>query len=64
MDRFIAESNIARFEAMLRKESDPDERQMLEALLREERAKLAIAEVKPSEEPRRAVPPTRAVPPA
>jgi hypothetical protein len=43
MEQFIAQSNISRFEEMLKHETDPEERRMLEMLLAEERLKLANA---------------------
>jgi hypothetical protein len=46
MERFIAWSNIARFEEMLSRETDPEERRIVETLLREERLKLRAAEGK------------------
>ncbi len=48
MERFIAQRNISHFEALLSKESDPEERRILETLLREERVKLAAAEARES----------------
>lgn len=44
MDRFIALANIARFEQMLERETDPEERRIIETLLSEERARLRAAE--------------------
>ena len=44
MERFIARSNIARFEQMLSRETDPEERRIIETLLLEERLKLKAAE--------------------
>jgi hypothetical protein len=44
MERFIARSNIARFEQMLTRETDPEERRIVETLLAEERVKLLAAE--------------------
>jgi hypothetical protein len=41
MDRFIAESNIARFESRLRSEQDPGRRAIVSELLRKERIMLA-----------------------
>jgi hypothetical protein len=43
MEHFIAQSNISRFEDMLKHETDPEERRILEMLLSEERLKLANA---------------------
>lgn len=44
MDRFIARANIAHFEDLLARETDPEKRRVLEALLARERQKLEIAE--------------------
>ncbi len=46
VEKFIAQRNISHFEALLINESDPNERRILEAMLREERAKLVAAETK------------------
>jgi hypothetical protein len=46
MERFVAQHNIAHFEQLLRNEADPNERRILEAMLREERARLAEAEAR------------------
>jgi hypothetical protein len=46
MERFIAQANIARFEEMLTRETDPKERRLVETLLFEERIKLRAAEAK------------------
>jgi len=48
MEKFIAQRNISHFEQLLSNESDPDERRILETLLREERVKLAAAEARAS----------------
>jgi hypothetical protein len=48
VEKFIAQRNVAHFEELLRKESDPSERRVLESMLREERARLAAAEAQPS----------------
>jgi hypothetical protein len=48
MERFIARSNIARFEQMLSRETDPEERRIVEILLAEERLKLRAAEARRS----------------
>lgn len=53
MDRFIALSNIARFEQMLSREIDPDERQIVETLLCEERARLRAIGAEPLSPPHR-----------
>lgn len=45
MERFIARSNIDRFEKMLAVENDPEERRIIETLLCEERLKLRAAEM-------------------
>jgi hypothetical protein len=47
VEKFIAQCNISRFEELLRNESDPKERGILEAMLREERDRLAAAEAQP-----------------
>jgi hypothetical protein len=47
VEKFIAQCNISRFEELLRNESDPNERRILEAMLREERDRLAAAEAQP-----------------
>lgn len=39
-ERWIAEENIARFERRLKRENNPEQRQMLTALLARERTKL------------------------
>ncbi len=44
MEKFIAQRNISHFEELLRNETDPKERRILETMLHEERAKLAAAE--------------------
>jgi hypothetical protein len=45
MEKFIAERNVSRFKELLSLESDPNERRILETLLREERVRLAAAEL-------------------
>ncbi len=40
MEKFLAQRNISHFDELLRNETDPNERRILEAMLREERAKL------------------------
>jgi hypothetical protein len=47
VETFIAQHNIVQFEKLLRNESDPTERRILESMLREERARLAEAEARP-----------------
>jgi hypothetical protein len=47
VEKFIAQLNIARFEELLKNERDESERRILEAMLREERVKLAAAETQP-----------------
>jgi hypothetical protein len=47
VEKFIAQHNIVQFEKLLRNESDPTERRILESMLREERARLAEAEARP-----------------
>jgi hypothetical protein len=47
VEKFIAQRNIAHFEVLLKNEADPNERRILESMLREERAKLAAAEAQP-----------------
>ncbi|WP_292064876.1 hypothetical protein [Mesorhizobium sp.] len=44
MDRFIARANIAHFEDLLARETDPEKRRVIEALLARERQRLDIAE--------------------
>ena len=44
MDRFVARHNIENFKQQLAKEKDSNERRLLEALLAEEEAKLALLE--------------------
>lgn len=44
MDRFIARANIAHFEDLLARETEPEKRRVIEALLARERQKLEIAE--------------------
>lgn len=44
MDRFIARANIAHFEDLLAKETDPEKRRVIGDLLATERRKLEIAE--------------------
>jgi hypothetical protein len=44
MEKFVAQRNISHFELLLRRESDPNERRILESMLREERVRLAAAE--------------------
>jgi hypothetical protein len=46
MERFVARHNISHFEELLRDETDPNERRILEAMLREERVRLADAEAR------------------
>lgn len=46
MERFIIEANIKRFSEMLREELDDEQRRRIEALLSEERAKLAALETR------------------
>lgn len=46
MEKFVAQHNISHFEELLRNEADPKERRVLEAMLREERARLAEAEAR------------------
>jgi hypothetical protein len=46
MERFVAHHNISHFEELLRNEADPNERRILEAMLREERVRLAEAEAR------------------
>jgi hypothetical protein len=47
MEKFIAQHNISHFEELLSNEADPNERRILEMMLREERAKLVVAEAHP-----------------
>jgi hypothetical protein len=47
MEKFIAQRNIAHFEALPKNEPDASERRILESMLREQRAKLAAAEAQP-----------------
>lgn len=61
MDRFIALSNIARFEQMLSREIDPDERQIVETLLFEERTRLRAIEAQPLAPPHRSAAPAPGV---
>lgn len=44
MDRFIARANIAHFADLLARETDPEQRRVIEELLARERRKLEIAE--------------------
>ena len=44
MDRFIARANIAHFESLLARETDPERRWVIEDLLSRERQRLEIAE--------------------
>jgi hypothetical protein len=44
VDRFVARSNIAHFEDLLARETDPEKRQTIERLLVLERQKLEAAE--------------------
>ena len=44
MDRFIARANIAHFEDLLARETDPEKRRVIEDLLARERHKLEYAE--------------------
>ena len=44
MDRFIARENIAHFEDLLARETDPERQLVIERLLALERQKLRIAE--------------------
>ncbi|TGS52003.1 diguanylate cyclase, partial [Mesorhizobium sp. M3A.F.Ca.ET.201.01.1.1] len=44
VDRFIARANIAHFEDLLARETDPEKRRVIEALLARERQRLDIAE--------------------
>ena len=44
VDRFIARANIAHFEDLLARETDPEQRRVIEGLLAQERQKLQIAE--------------------
>ena len=46
MEKFVAHHNISHFEELLRNEADPNERRILEAMLREERVRLAEAETR------------------
>jgi hypothetical protein len=43
VEKFAAHRNISHFEELLRNESDPNERRILESMLCEERTKLAAA---------------------
>ncbi|RTM04454.1 MAG: hypothetical protein EKK31_16815 [Hyphomicrobiales bacterium] len=44
MDRFVARANIAHFENLLARETDPERRWVIEDLLSRERQRLEIAE--------------------
>lgn len=44
MDRFIARANIAHFQDLLSRETDPEQRRVIEGLLALEQKKLEIAE--------------------
>lgn len=44
MDRFIARANIAHFQDLLARETDPGQRRVIEGLLALEQKKLEIAE--------------------
>lgn len=44
MDRFVARANIAHFQDLLTRETDPGKRRVIQALLDREREKLDIAE--------------------
>lgn len=44
MDRFIARANIAHFQDLLARETDPEQRRVIEGLLALEQKKLEIAE--------------------
>ena len=44
MDRFIARANIAHFRDLLARETDPEQRRVIEGLLALEQKKLEIAE--------------------
>lgn len=44
MDRFIARTNIAYFEDLLVRETDPEKRRIVQGLLLSEREKLEIAQ--------------------
>lgn len=44
MDRYVARANIAHFEDLLARETDPKKRRVIEGLLTRERQKLEIAE--------------------
>lgn len=50
MDRFISQANIAHFEDLLARETDPDKRRVIEELLARERQKLEIMEQRESAE--------------
>jgi len=44
VDRFIARANIAHFEDLLARETDPEKRRVIESLLAREKQKLEVAE--------------------
>lgn len=53
MDRFIARANIAHFQDLLARETDPEQRRIIEGLLALERKKLEIAENQARDQSRR-----------
>ncbi|AZO21839.1 MULTISPECIES: hypothetical protein [unclassified Mesorhizobium] len=56
MDRFIALANIAHFEDLLARETDPEKRMMIRGLLAREKEKLKIAERQAETNQKRAAP--------
>ncbi|MCH4559156.1 hypothetical protein [Mesorhizobium jarvisii] len=52
MDRFIARANIAHFQDLLARETDPEQRSVIEGLLALEQKKLEIAESKARDQSR------------
>lgn len=52
MDRFIARANIAHFQDLLARETDPGQRRLIEGLLASEQKKLEIAESQARDQPR------------
>jgi hypothetical protein len=47
MERFIAQQNVARYKELLKTETDPTKRTLLQGLLTEEEVKLASREARP-----------------
>ncbi|RUV86063.1 MAG: hypothetical protein EOQ55_01850 [Mesorhizobium sp.] len=56
MDRFIARANIAHFEDLLARETDPEKRRAIQDLLAHEKEKLEIAERQADKNPKPVAP--------